>query len=100
MTFLKACDIIEQQVSPEFFTGGAEMTLYTNLQYLSERKNPKWNKNAVKLIECYEKKQTKRVPEILAELNNLFQNNNLPQIAEKNFDSEFRDFITKSLGKY
>lgn len=77
------------------------MTLYTNLQYLSKRKsNSKWNKNAIRLIECYEKRQTKKVPGILKELNVLFQNNNLPQIAETDFDHEFRDFITKSLGKY
>ena len=76
------------------------MILQSNLTYLSKKKNNQWGKHAVKLIECYEKKQVKGVPEILKELNILFQKNNLPQIAETDFEHEFRDFITKSLGKY
>lgn len=76
------------------------MVLHSNLQYLSKRKNTQWGKQAVKLIECYEKKQPKKIHGILTDLNVLFQNNNLPQIAETDFDHEFRDFIIKSLGKY
>ncbi len=75
------------------------MVLQSNLTYLSKKKNNQWGKHAVKLIECYEKKQPKKIHGILTDLNVLFQNNDLPEIPEKDFEKEFEHFIAQCLGK-